>query len=153
MKNLGYKHLDRKLSKVDLDQIMACPARGWIRAVREVLGLTTTQLAKRLNISQPSVIDMEKAEQRGVISLDTLERAAAAMNCKLVYTLVPNDSFEETIRNQARKVAKARLERVQHTMRLEGQATSGRRSKNMLIELTDELLTGNPHRLWDENFD
>ena len=150
MKNLGYKHLDRKLSKVDLDQIMARPARGWIRAVREVLGLTTTQLAKRLNISQPSVIDMEKAEQRGVISLDTLERAAAAMNCKLVYTLVPNGSFEETIRNQARKVAKARLERVQHTMRLEDQAVLSKNAKAEYERLVDDILTGNLHRIWDE---
>ncbi len=150
MKNLGYKHLDRKLSKVDLDQIMARPARGWIRAVREVLGLTTTQLAKRLNISQPSVIDMEKAEQRGVISLDTLERAAAAMNCKLVYTLVPNDSFEETIRNQARKVAKTRLDRVQHTMRLEDQAVLSKNAKAEYERLVDDMLTGNLHRIWDE---
>lgn len=150
MKNLAYKHLDRKLAGLEATEFLARPARGWIRAVREALGLTTTQLAKRLGIAQPSVTAMEKAEQRGGISLETLEKAAQAMNCKLVYALVPNDSFEETIRDQARKVAKVRLERVRHTMSLEDQSVSSKNAKAEYERLVDDLLVGNLHRLWDE---
>jgi predicted DNA-binding mobile mystery protein A len=150
MKNLAYKHLDRKLSKIEAPEMFARPTRGWLRAVREALGLTTSQLAKRLGISQPTVMNMEKAEQRGAISLETLERAASAMNCKLVYALVPNDSFEETIRNQAGKIAKKRLERVNHTMRLEDQAVSAKTVKAEHERLVDELMRGNLRRLWDE---
>lgn len=150
MKNFAYKHLDRKLSKLNIEEILTRPTCGWIRAVRQALGLTTAQLAKRLKIAQPSVISMEKAEQRGAVSLDTLERAATAMDCKLVYILIPNESFEETIRQQAQRVAKSRLERVQHTMRLEDQAVSSKNVKEEQARLVESLLTGNLHRLWDE---
>jgi predicted DNA-binding mobile mystery protein A len=150
IKNLGYKHLDRKLAGLESKDIFVPPARGWLRAVREALGMTTTQLAKRLKVAQPSVADMEKAEQRGAISLDTLERAARALNCKLVYTLVPDESFEEIVREQARKKAQAQLERVNHTMRLEDQAVSSKTLKAEHERLVDELMRGNLHRLWDE---
>ena len=150
MKNLGYKHLDRKLSKLGPKEVFTRPARGWLRAVREALGMTAAQLAHRLKTSQPAVGYMEKAEQRGAISLETLERAARAMNCKLVYTLVPDESFEEIVREQARKKAQAQLERINHTMRLEDQAVSAKALKTEHARLVDELMRGNLHRLWDE---
>lgn len=93
---------------------------------------------------------MEKAEQRGAISLETLERAARALNCRLVYTLVPEESFEETIQAQARKKAQARLERVSHTMQLENQAVSAKALEAQQKHLVEELINGNLHRLWDE---
>jgi predicted DNA-binding mobile mystery protein A len=103
-----------------------------------------------MGITQPTVVAMEKAEKRGSVSLETLERAAHAMNCKLVYTLVPNGSFEETIRNQARKVAKKRLKHVGHTMQLEDQAISPAATAAEYERLVNELMRGNLHRLWDE---
>lgn len=150
MKDLAYKHLDRKLAKLEAVEDLTRPAHGWIRVVRDALGITTTQLAKRLKMSQPSVIGMEKAEQRGAISIDTLERAAHALNCKLIYVLVPNNSLEEMLRNQAKKVAKSRLERVSHSMHLEDQAVSSQAQKEKYESLVDELMRGNLHRLWDE---
>lgn len=150
MKDLAYKHLDQKLSKLQAHELHIRPVRGWIRAVRDALGLTSTQLAKRLKISQPSAVEMEKSEQRGAITLETLERAAAAMNCRLIYALVPNKSLEHTLRDQAAKVAKHRLERVNHTMRLENQGVSSKTLENEQKKLSDELLRGNLRRLWDE---
>jgi predicted DNA-binding mobile mystery protein A len=150
MKDFAYKYLDRKLSKLNAIEKLARPAEGWIRVVRGALGLTTTQLAKRLKMSQPSVIAMEKAEQRGAISMETLERAAEALNCKLVYVLVPNEPLEDMLRSQAGKVASSRLERVSHTMRLEDQAVSPRIMKEKHGQLVEELMQGNLHRLWDE---
>ncbi|TAL29529.1 MAG: mobile mystery protein A [Alphaproteobacteria bacterium] len=151
MKNIAYKQLDRKLAKLASAGEFARPARGWVRAVREALGITTTQLAKRLGMSQPSVIGMEKAEQRGAISIETLERAARALNCTLVYAFVPNSSLEETLKEQARKVAKKRLDRVSHSMRLEDQGVSGAALKAEYERLVGELLRGNLHRLWDDD--
>jgi predicted DNA-binding mobile mystery protein A len=150
MKNLGYKHLDRKLSKLGAEENFTRPARGWLRAVREAIGMTTTQLAQRLNISQSSIISMEKSEQRGAISLETLERAARAMNCRVIYTLVPHESFEEIIHEQAEKKARLQLERINHSMRLENQAVSKKTLNEEQARFADELMQGNLHRLWDE---
>src|SRR5271156_123446 len=82
------------------------PVRGWIKAIREALGMSSAQLAKRLKIKQPTVAAMEQSELKGTIQLATLRRIAEAMNCTLVYALVPNDSLETIVREQARKVAK-----------------------------------------------
>jgi predicted DNA-binding mobile mystery protein A len=150
MKDIAYKHLDRKLAKAKAAQEFTRPPRGWLRAIRDALGMTTSQLAKRLGVSQPTVMEMEKSEQRGAITLDTLERAARALDCKLVYALVPAGSLEQTLKERARKVAKNRIGRVNHTMRLENQALSQDALHAEHERLVDELLRGNLRRLWDE---
>jgi predicted DNA-binding mobile mystery protein A len=150
MKDIAYKHLDQKLTKLQTAEGLVRPARGWLHAVRNALGITTTQLAKRMDIAQSSVVNMEKAEQRSAITLETLEHAAEAMNCRLVYALVPNGSLEETIKSQATKVAKKRLKHVGHTMRLENQGVSSKAAAAEYARLVEELMRGNLHRLWDE---
>ena len=84
------RQLDKRLCLLNDTQSLARPPRGWIKAVREALGMTTAQLAKRLGVSQPRAVGIEKAEARGAITLDSLERAAQALDCRLVYALVPN---------------------------------------------------------------
>ena len=150
MKDFAYKHLDHKLAKLHGVEGLVRPGRGWLHAVRKALGITTTQLAKRLGIAQSSVVNMERAEQRGAITLETLEHAAQAMNCKLVYALVPHGSLEETIKAQARKVAQKHLRHVGHTMRLENQGVSDEAAATEHERLVHELMRGNLHRLWDE---
>src|SRR5208282_6816206 len=97
------------------------PVRGWIKAIREALGMSSAQLAKRLKIKQPTVAAMEQSEMKGTIQLATLRRVAEAMNCTLVYALVPNDSLETIVREQARKAARRQLQAVEHSMLLEDQ--------------------------------
>jgi transcriptional regulator with XRE-family HTH domain len=65
------------------------PAAGWLRTVREALGLTLADLAKRLGNSPPAVRSFEQAEAEDRITLASLRRAAAAMGCDVIYVLVP----------------------------------------------------------------
>ena len=65
------------------------PARGWVRAVRDALGMTAEQLGERMGITQPSVNRLELSEAAGTIQLNTLRRAAEALGCEVVYALVP----------------------------------------------------------------
>ena len=60
------------------------PARGWLRAVREAIGFSQGQVAKKLGVKQQSYAQFETAEERGSISLTSLRRAAEAMDCELV---------------------------------------------------------------------
>jgi predicted DNA-binding mobile mystery protein A len=60
------------------------PEKGWIKAVREALGMTTAQLGKRLGVSQQRAAMVEKAEVDGSITLKSLEQAAQTLGCRVV---------------------------------------------------------------------
>jgi len=83
--------------------------------------MTTAQLAKRLGVAQPSVIGLEKAEASKVVTIATLERAAHALDCTLVYALVPRKPLETIVRERARDAAQERLRTISHSMALEDQ--------------------------------
>jgi len=85
--------------------------------------MSGVQLGKRLKVTPQTIEAMEKSETAGTIQLNTLKRAAEALDCTLVYALVPKTSLENTVNNQARQIATAALARVSHTMKLEDQDT------------------------------
>ncbi len=97
------------------------PLRGWIKAIRQALGMTSLQLAKRLRVKQPSVVALEQSEARGTIELATLRRVANALDCTLVYALLPNKPLEDMVWDKARIFDLRRREPVEHSMLLEDQ--------------------------------
>jgi predicted DNA-binding mobile mystery protein A len=126
------------------------PPRGWIKAIREALGMTTAQLAKRLGIAQPSAVGLEKAETSKAISLGTLERAARALDCTLVYALVPRKPLETIVQERASDKARARLRAISHSMTLEDQRVREEDEHEQLERLVKQLLEGPGSALWDE---
>lgn len=126
------------------------PRGGWVRAIREALGMTNVQLAKRLRIKAPqSVEDMQEYEVRGTIKVQTLRKLADALGCRLVYAIVPPKPLDEMRRDRARAVAERRLQRVAHSMKLEAQGVTNPEEERELERLVQELLAGNPKRLWE----
>lgn len=123
------------------------PVRGWIKAIREALGMSSAQLAKRLKIKQPTVAAMEQSELKGTIQLATLRRIAEAMNCTLVYALVPKEPLETIVREQARKVVRRRLQSVEHSMLLEDQSVPAKDFDARIDALARDM---NPRTLWDD---
>ena len=146
---LARKNLDRRLSGVAHDA-MALPPHGWVKAIREALGMSAQKLADRMGVSRPRVAMIEKAEKTGATSLKTLRETAEAMDCVLVYAIVPRTSLDQIIRDQAAKKADSELERLHHTMRLENQAMATRDLSDERERLIQEILAGSPRRLWDE---
>jgi predicted DNA-binding mobile mystery protein A len=122
------------------------PVRGWIKAVREALGMTTAQLAKRLKVKQPTVVRLEQSEAKGTIELATLRRVAAALDCTLVYAFVPNKPLERIVRDRARLFARRRREPVEHSMLLEDQSVKAKETEKGLDEIVRET---NPRLFWD----
>jgi predicted DNA-binding mobile mystery protein A len=94
--------LDERFRELGPADRYAAPVRGWIKAIREGLGMSTAQLAKRLGIKQPSLVELEQSEAKSTIELATLRRVAEAVDCTLVYALVPNKPLESAIRDRAR---------------------------------------------------
>ncbi|MDX8495322.1 mobile mystery protein A [Mesorhizobium sp. VK22B] len=115
--------LDERLSVLKPEDRFRPPPKGWMRAIRDAIGMTGVQLAARLGVRPQTVEAIEKSEASGSVQLSTLRRAAEAMDCTLVYALVPNSSLENAVHQRARKIAIRALQRVAHTMRLEAQET------------------------------
>jgi len=139
-------HLDKRFKEIGPAVRFAPPVRGWIKAIREALGMSTAQLAKRLRIKQPSIIALEQSEAKGTIELATLRRVAEALDCTLVYALVPKKPLEAMVRGRARSLARRRLEAVEHSMLLENQKVRRKESAAGLDEFVRET---NPRLFWD----
>jgi predicted DNA-binding mobile mystery protein A len=117
------ERLDERLAPLRPVERLRAPPKGWIRAIRDALGMSGVQSARRLGVQPPSVLAIEASEAAGTIQLKTLRRAAEALDCTLVYALVPNDTLEGAVRTRARRIASRDLARVAHTMKLEAQET------------------------------
>ena len=139
------RHLDARLRQVERIQT---PTGGWLRTLRRALGMTMEQLADRLQISQPSVADLEERESRGTISVSKLREAAAALECDLVVVLVPRTSLTEMVRNQAARKANEERSRLLHTMGLEAQ-NEGIDTSTDESRLIEEWIAKRSRRLWD----
>src|ERR1700685_2286784 len=138
--------LDERFRELGPANRYTAPVRGWIQALREALGMSTAQLAKRLGIKQPSVAALEQSEAKGTIELATLRRVAEALDCTLVYALVPNKPLETTIRARAHAFAQKRRGPVEHTMMLEDQKVP---EKNVEARLDEIVRETNPRLFWD----
>ena len=124
------------------------PSGGWLRAVRQALGMTTRQLAKSVGVTQAAVVDAERTEAKGDITLATLQRYAAALDCELSYALVPKRPLQEAVEERADRIARDQVSRVKHSMALEDQSTSKEHLERETAELRRKLLEGKRSRLW-----
>lgn len=145
------QQLDKRFSALaSLAEAATRPSRGWIRAIREALGMTTGQLAKRLGVQQPRIIELERGEASGNITLQSLERAAQALGCRLVYAFVPQKPLTNTIRERASLIAGRQLASVDQTMRLEAQGVNDKAQQKEAHRQLVEKLLHHPARLWDQ---
>lgn len=126
------------------------PRLGWIKTIRNALGMTSYQLAKRIGCSQSNVIALEQREKTGSISIKALNQAAKAMNCRCVYFLIPQKSFTQIKEDQAKVAAKKRLSSVQHSMKLEQQGLTPQQTKQQEEMLEHELLNKQHKLLWKD---
>jgi predicted DNA-binding mobile mystery protein A len=146
---LARSSLDKRLTPLRNEQIVA-PSRGWTKAIRESLGMTTRQLAARMGVAPSRVSTIEKAETTGAITLKALRETAEAMDCQLVYAFVPTKPLDDILRGQAERKVRNELAQLHHTMRLENQAVT---NEDMAMEkhrLLEQYLSTWARRLWDK---
>jgi predicted DNA-binding mobile mystery protein A len=147
---LARKNLDKLFRQTRLDDLRRRPPKGWIRAVRDALGLTVRQLARRMGRSHSVVVRLEASEVDDAITLASLRAAAEAMDCTLVYAIVPNRSLAEIARERAAAIADAHLARVHHTMALEDQAPQRDDVEEQRERWIESILARGGSRLWDD---
>ena len=145
------RQLDKRLSSLQNAELFVRPPRGWLKAIREALGMTTTQLAQRLGVVQSRVVAIEQAERKGSITLNSLEKAAQALDCRLVYALVPGRPLEDMVKKRASLLAKNRLRSASHTMALEAQGVEAADENEQLKRLIRQLIEKSGSILWEED--
>lgn len=149
-KKLLLEQLDQKLGKAFPLIKEPIPEDGWIRTIRKTLNISLTQLGKRMGITPASVREIEIREQGKSITIKKLEEVAQALDCKLVYFLLPIEgSFEKVIEKRARIIAEEIVRRSAHSMELEDQANTEERIKRAINERTTKLIYEMPRYLWD----
>lgn len=151
MNDLAYQQLSKHLETLTPFKSLSAPAKGWVRAIRNGLGMSRRQLASRLGLSTSRIQRLEQDEVTGSVTLKSLQRTAEAMDCVLVYAVIPRTSLDETIQHQAQKKAQAHLQTVSHSMALEQQALDTKSNQAMLDALTQQLIQQSKHTLWDED--
>ena len=150
-KELRLVQMDAVLQEAAIHPSPPRPPAGWLRAIREALGMTSAVLAARLEITASGVRKLEQAEATDAITLGTLRRVAEALDCDLQYTLVPRRPLRQMRWQQARRLAQQWQQRAGRTMALESQPieSPSAGAQERLEAMAEEILRTSGTRLWD----
>ena len=146
--NLQLQQMDATLTPWQQRPLNPPPARGWTRAIRDALGMTAVAFAHRMGMSPAGVHKLEQAEANETITLASLKKMAAALDCELRYALVPKASLQQMIKSRAMHLAQERIYPVAHSMSLEDQSVRADFNAIQLDLLTTEILDGPRRDLW-----
>ncbi|MDC5853890.1 mobile mystery protein A [Vibrio europaeus] len=124
------------------------PKNGWVRSIREALGMSGAQLGERLNLSRNQVSILERKEADETITLKQLKQLASGLDAELVYAIVPRQSIDGMIEARAMELAKQRLAMSHQSMFLEAQQLTSEQQQQALVQLANEIKTGSTRDLW-----
>lgn len=143
------KQLDVRLNR-ERRLVLEAPRDGWIKTIRSALGMTLVQLGKRLGVSKQAVVNYEKAEVDGSITVNTLAKIADALECDVKLVLVPKKSLKQIIKDRAYQLAANIVKRSSLHMELEAQGTSAAFKKSEVRKIAEELIRSPKKKLWEE---
>ena len=148
VRKLRLNQLDGRATK--LRELMnAFPPNGWIKEIRQALGIRSRQLAERIGISQATLAKIEKGEVKKTVSLKTLDKIAEALDCRMVYAFVPKKSFQILVQDTAHKSAERIVKRVSHSMDLEKQGLSQKKREEKIKTMADEMALTLSKEIWE----
>lgn len=143
------QYQDKFAQVTDLKEISK-PKEGWIRVARKALGMSSPQLAQRMGVSKSQASQMERMEAEDRITLKQLRRAADALDCDVVYAIVPRKHILEIIRDRAINKAKQLVKKADVQMKLEAQQLSDEKLKQLVEIEVDRLVREMPRDLWED---
>ena len=138
------RSLDSKTKGLPAKQNIIPHGKSWIGAIREVLGMTALQLAKRLGVTQPRIVKMEQNEKN--LKISTMEKVAQALNCDFVYYFKPRTSFQNIVEIQAKEKAQNIIKTVNLNMALENQNIT---TDEAVMDMTNDFINNNTKQIWD----
>lgn len=146
---LRVRQLDEALAPFQELRSRPAPRGGWLRTIREALGMTTRQLAARTGKSKTTILSIERNEENGTVQFDSLRHLADALDCDVVYGIVPRTSLRERLDRQACVIASQTVGRVSASMELEDQGVSEEERARQIDELAEEILRARKRDFWD----
>ncbi|MBL1320800.1 MAG: mobile mystery protein A [Methylophaga sp.] len=135
---------------VNQSEDWAIPQEGWIRTVRKALGMSGSQLARRLGRTRAAVSNMERAELSGSVSIKNMQQMAKAMNCRFVYAIIPEVSIENLIQNRAKEKAITIVAKANSHMALEAQALDKERIEFEVNRIKNIFINDPSTDLWND---
>lgn len=141
---LQIRALDKKTFDLKSAKNIVPQSSGWIKTVREAIGMTVSQLAARLGVTQPRITKMESNEDN--LKLSTMKKAAEAMNCEFVYYFKPRTTFQNLVDEQAQKKAAEVLKTVNVNMALENQEIA---EDEVVKDFASDLINTKIKQIWD----
>lgn len=148
-KHLPIQQLEDRLQPYRPALGLSRPPSGWTRAIREAIGMTNRQLAQRVGRKPQTLLDLQNREAAQTIQLNSLRELAEAMDCELVYAIVPRKPLGTMLDERARSVARQTLRRTGHSMELERQGLGVREQERSLEREVERLLAGSRRKLWE----
>ena len=149
-KTLQFQQLNSKMLSFATIMQVAVPPTGWIKAIRTAIGMSMLQLGNKLCISKQGILDMEKREKDGSITIRSLKEIGRVLDMQLVYGFVPNvGSLDALIEKRATEIATKIVVRTSNTMKLEDQGNSKQRIEKAIKERAEEIKKEMPKILWD----
>ncbi|MBX3486645.1 MAG: mobile mystery protein A [Candidatus Paracaedibacteraceae bacterium] len=141
MLNLNRRQLDRNFNP--LRHVTAVqtgiPNGGWLKTIRNALGMTLEQVATRANVTPQSIVKSETSEVQGTISLNTMHHIAESMECEVIYFILPRANLEKMVDIQVQKKAQAMMRVISHSMTLENQEPTPEAMMEQLEDLIEQL--------------
>lgn len=147
--DLRIRQLDEALAPFNPLRRRPPPQTGWAKAIREALGISVRQMSRRTGLSRTSITSAETGEAKGAVQFDTLRGLADALDCDLVYALIPRTSLAQTLEAQARRKAAALVGRVADSMKLEAQGVAHEETERQVSELAATILRDRGRGFWD----
>lgn len=150
MRQLARQRLDERFAawKSLPPSARIAPRGGWIRAIREALGMPRHELGRRMGVGEKRVVQLEAGEAQGKVTMESLARAAEALDCELVVALLPRRPLEQTVTDRRMHLAASWLKsRTLDTMALENQAVSLDDLPSQLVREIEQQFPD--ERLWD----
>ena len=141
---LQIRALDKKTFDLKSAKNIVPQPSSWIKTVREAIGMTVSQLAARLGVTQPRITKMESNEDN--LKLSTMKKAAEAMNCEFVYYFKPKTTFQNLVDEQAQKKAAEVLKTVNVNMSLENQEIA---EDEVVKDFASDLINTKIKQIWD----
>ena len=125
-------------------------AEGWLKTVRKALGMSGSQLAKRLGVTKGRVSQAEAAELTGSATLKSMQNMAQAMDCRFVYAVIPEKEIKRVIKDRATLKAKEQIKAASTQMALEAQVLSNEQLAFEVDRLVAEIIDKMPSDLWND---
>lgn len=147
-RNLHLTQMENRLSVWRAAQLPSRPANGWVRSIRESLGMSASALGRRLGMTHAAINKFEHSEAHDTITLASLQKLAEALGCDLQYALIPRKSLHEQLDEQAHKLAREQLTSLLHSMQLESQGLQDKERERQVESLARDLLEGSRRELW-----